>query len=304
VTSASLIENVPMSGWQSGRSITVDGEKHRGTMNAGGPGLFETLGVDVVAGRDLGPQDRAGTPQVVVVNERAAREWFGGNAVGRRIDDLGPNGAEVVGVVADTKYTSVRSDLVPTFYDPYAQRSNHSRMHVVVRAAVPAAALEPRIRETVASVDRLLPVTDYRSQTEEIGVALSRERVFTRLLVVFGIFALLLASVGLHGLTSFAVARRTNEIGIRLALGARRTHIVWLMLRQVIVLAAIGLAIGVPIAVLVAPVVEALLFGLAPGDPATIAVAATVMLAVALLAGWLPARRAAALEALHALRRD
>ena len=153
-------------------------------------------------------------------------------------------------------------------------------------------------------MDPALPIANYKTQLEQIDETIGKERVFTRLLTAFGGFALLLACVGLHGVTSYSVARRTPEIGIRLALGAQRSQVRWLVLRQVIVLAAAGLAIGLPIAWFAGPVTSSFLFGLDARDPITIATAAAIMVLVALGAGFWPARRAARLEALTALRSE
>src|SRR5262249_29480950 len=160
------------------------------------------------------------------------------------------------------------------------------------------------IERAVADVDPALPISGLKTQDEEIDASIGKERVFTRLLTVFGLFALLLASVGLHGVTSYSVARRTSEFGVRLALGAQRSQLLWLVLRQVIALACIGLAIGLPIAWLSGSAVRSLLYGLEPTDPWTIAIASGVMAAVALMAGLRPAQRAARMEALQALRSE
>jgi ABC-type antimicrobial peptide transport system permease subunit len=153
-------------------------------------------------------------------------------------------------------------------------------------------------------VDRDLPVTDFKTETAQIDETMGKERAFTRLLTVFGALALLLACIGLHGVTAYAVARRTNEFGIRLALGARRSQIVWLVVRQVLILAIAGIAIGVPASLVASPLVSSLLYGLAPRDPVTLVVAGLVMGTVAVGAALLPAHRASRMEALNALRRE
>jgi ABC-type antimicrobial peptide transport system permease subunit len=149
-----------------------------------------------------------------------------------------------------------------------------------------------------------LPIPDIRTQVAQIARTTARERVFTQILVIFGAFALLLASIGLHGVTSYAVSRRTSEIGVRVALGARPAEVLWLILRQVVFLAIAGLAIGIPAALATGPLIGSLLFGVAPNDVSTITATAAVMVAVALTAGALPAWRAARLDALVALRTE
>jgi predicted permease len=311
VSAATLVENALLSGWISNTGVRIgDGDERVGMyMNAVGPRYFETLGIPLVSGRTLLPTDDAGAPDVIVVNQTAERELFGGSAVGRVVRRGGGENGEgaevlqVVGVVADSRYDTLRGETTPTFYDPYAQRGLTSA-HVLVRTAIPVDRLEPTIRELVARVDAGLPVTAVRSQSEQIAVTTSRERVFARLLALFGGFALLVASIGLYGVTSFAVSRRRAEMGVRLALGARPPQVLWLVLRSVMVLTGVGLAVGLLAAQLVGPVVESMLYGLAPGDPMTLASAAAIMLAVALGAGFLPARRAARTDALIVMSRE
>jgi ABC-type antimicrobial peptide transport system permease subunit len=177
-------------------------------------------------------------------------------------------------------------------------------MTVAVRSTLAAATLQVAIERAIHDVDPALPMTGFRTQAEQIDQTIGRERVFTRLLTVFGGFALLLACIGLHGVTSYSVARRTSEIGIRLALGAQRAQVLWLVLRQVVLVAAAGLAVGLPIAWVTGPVTSTFLFGLDARDPVTIAAAAVILVAVAVGAGLRPARRAAKMEALSALRSE
>ena len=175
---------------------------------------------------------------------------------------------------------------------------------MLIRTDVSTAMLEPRIRDAVHRVDPDVPVPTVKSQVEIMAQTSARERVFTQLLTLFGAFALLLASIGLHGVTAFSVARRTSEIGVRVAVGARPRHILGSVLQQVLALAVIGIVIGVPAAIAAGPLVGSLLYGVAPTDPAAIALAAFVMAAVALGAGLLPAVRAARLDPLDALRSE
>jgi ABC-type antimicrobial peptide transport system permease subunit len=197
----------------------------------------------------------------------------------------------------------LRNDVEPTMLNSYLQRPVGS-MNVAVRSSLPPAELRAAIQTAIHDVDPALPVADFKTQQALIEETIGKELVFTRLLTVFGGFALLLACVGLHGITSYSVARRTSEIGIRLALGAQRSRVLWLVLRQVMILAAAGLALGLPIAWLTGPVANAFLFELDARDPATLVMAAAIMIAVAALAGFWPARRAARMEALAALRSE
>lgn len=304
VLAVSPVENALVTGWTSNTIVLVDGaeEPVRMYMNAVGPGFFELMRIPVIAGRTLLPSDDAGAPLVMVVNETAERELFGGEAVGRFVR-RNERDYEVVGVVADFKYQSLRREPEPTFYDAYVQRGM-SRTHMMVRTSIPVDRLEPTIRDVVARAAPGLPVNDIISQSAQIAAATSRERVFARVLALFGGFALLVASVGLYGVTAFAVARRRAEIGVRLALGARPPQVLWLVLRSVLVLAAVGSTIGLIAAYWVGPAVGSMLYGLAPSDPAVMLGGASLMVLVAALAGWFPALRAARTDALIVMSRE
>jgi len=299
-TSVSAVENVLISGWTSNTDVEIDGTQANLYMNAVAPGFFETMGVPVVSGRTIGPGDVAGSVPVAVVNETAERQAFGGRAVGRTLR-VGGREMRVVGVVADTRYRTLRAEAPPTFFDPWVQRSQVYALHYVMRSDVPLPALELAVREAVARVDPRLPVTDLRSQSEEIRRSAARERVLARVLSVFAGFALLLACIGLHGITAFAVSRRTSEMGIRLALGAEPRGIVGLVLREVLALTGAGVALGLGAAYLLGPVVEAYLFGVAATDPLTTLGTAAAMAAVATVAAWLPAWRASRVDPMAAL---
>ena len=318
VVSAALVENALVSGRTSNTDVFLDGVKLDVSMNAVGPGFFETMGVPIVAGRPIGPEDGPGAPPVIVINQIAAARYFPNHSpIGRRLT-VGRREVEIVGIAGDALYRNLRTPPRPMYYDSYAQRSFDtlpglagilrsavpSPIHVVLRTRSSAAGLVAAIPAAVREVAPEMPVTELQTHVELIEDTIARERMFTRLLVVFGGFAVLLGCIGLHGVTTYSIARRTSEIGIRVALGAQRGQVVWLILRQVLVVAVAGVALGVPIAVAAGPVMASLLFGLAPRDALTIAAAAALMLAVALAAGWLPARRAARLPVLAALRRE
>jgi predicted permease len=304
VASATLLENALVSGWVSNNNITIDGQRASIHMNGVGPRYFETLQIPLRSGRAPTLQDTRETPRVAVINETAARQLFGDpSPIGRRFT-LGRHEVEVIGVAADTKYSDLRGEVVPTMFDPFLQRARAGAMHVVVRTHGAVPGLDAALRRTVAAVNADVPITDMRTQREQVDLAMGSERLLARLLSVFGGFALALACIGLYGATAYAVARRTNEIGVRVALGAQRAHVVWLVLRQVIVLVGAGLAIGIPAAWATGPLVGSQLYGVGPREPATLAAAAGLMLGVALLAGFVPARRAATMEVLAALRQE
>ena len=311
VASATLMGEVLLRGWSDNTTVTVDrSEPADMYFNHVGPRFFETMGIAIAAGRALGIQDHSNAPYVAVVNETAVRRLFGGTSpLGRQIHvrsfGQGPVDFEVVGVAKDSKYDSLRKAIVPTMFLPYAQTTGAIQsLSVAVRAAKDPSALARALRAAVAGVDRDVPVTDMKTQTEQIDETLGAERAFTRLLVTFGVFALFLACIGLHGVTSYSVARRTSEIGVRIALGAQRGDVLWLILRQVVVITAAGLAIGIPASIAATRLVRATLYGVEPGDPISLAAAAAVIAIVAGAAGFLPARKAARLDPLTALRYD
>jgi ABC-type antimicrobial peptide transport system permease subunit len=244
---------------------------------------------------------------VIVINEAAAAAFFGSaSPLGGRLTMFGAD-TEVVGVVRDTKYDSVRQATAPTMFLPFLQTSpplTLGAMHVVVRTNVARGAMTGTLRGVVADVDRDLPISRMKTQTDQIEETLGTEFAFTRLLLAFAAFALFLACIGLHGLTAYAVARRTSEIGLRMALGAQRSDVLWLIMRQVVVVTVVGLAAGVPLAIAGGKAVASLLYGVKPIDPASLVIATVVMTVVAGVAAFVPARRAAQLDPLTALRVD
>jgi predicted permease len=307
VRHVTLLENALLSGWVSNTSFSADGTKPRSMlMNRVGPGFFETFGLPIVAGRGLGIQDGPGGPPTAVINEAAVSRFFdGGNPVGRTLVRAGsePVTLEIVGVARDAKYNSIKQQVVPTIYLPYFQSTGLGAMHVAMRSDDSDQSLQA-IRAAVADVDREVPVTAMKTQAQQIEETIGSERALTTLLVFFGVFALLLACIGLHGVTAYSVARRTSEIGIRLALGAQRSAVQWMILRQVVWLALAGLAIGIPAALFGSRALRSFLFGVQPADPWSVALGTGVLLMVAILAGFIPARRASRLDPLVGLRRE
>ena len=308
VQSATLTDVVLMSRLQNNWTFTVPGSEPRNVKFARiGPAYFETFRIPIVAGRTIGVQDHSRAARVAVVNETAARMLFESDPpLGRRLtmQTDPPADFEVVGVVKDSRYTSPRDPMPPTVYLPYLQTTlgRLGPMTVVLRSTIPALSLSGLVTAAVADIDRTLPITDLKTQVDQIDETLGTERTFMRLLITFGAFALLLASIGLHGITAYAVARRTSEIGVRMALGARREDVLWLVLRQVIGITSVGVAVGVPAAIVLTRLIRASLYGVEPADPASVAGAIAVMTLVGVMAGYFPARRAARLDPLSALR--
>jgi predicted permease len=304
VESATVLENALVSGWTSNNWAVIDGQKRDMYINGVGPRFFETMRIPLLAGRAPTLADNERAPRVGVINQTAARNYFGeGSPIGRRFR-FGRSDVEIIGVAADSKYAGLRDAVVPTLYDPFLQRAGAGPLRAAVRLSGPVAGIESAIRTAVAELGYDLPVTELRTQLEQIDLTIGRERLIRNLLGVFATFALVLACIGLYGVTSYSVSRRTNEIGIRVALGARRSQVLWLVLRQVLLLGCAGLAVGVPLALAASPLVGSFLYGLDPRDVGTMTVAAVMLLLVAIGSGWLPARRAARMEALIALRHE
>jgi predicted lysophospholipase L1 biosynthesis ABC-type transport system permease subunit len=224
--------------------------------------------------------------------------------LGKRFGLDGPNSAdqiEVVGVVSDAKYGSLTEQFHPMAYYSHTQRPQPLSNFVVRFTGVPEAVVPP-LRQAIKQVNHNLPVDEVVALSDHIGRSLVQQKLIARVASFFGLLALLLASIGLYGVMSYAVARRTNEIGIRMALGAQSRGVLWLVMREVLMLIAIGLVIGLLSALATTKTASTLLFGLQPNDPLTIAIASVLLCAVAMLAGYLPARRAARVDPMVALR--
>ena len=266
------------------------------------PRYFETMGVPLLAGRDVSWTDRRGSPRVALVNQALARQFFAGaSPVGRRVELEGES-AEVIGLVGDVKFYAREAPL-PTVYVPYPQ-SRQRAMTFAVKTSAPPSALAGSIRAALAALDPNVPIYALRTQEEQIDLAIREARVFAHLVSGVAVLALLLASLGIYGTLAYSVVRRTSEIGVRMALGADRARVVRMVLRESLAPVLVGLAVGLVIALAGSGLVRAMLFGLEPNDPATIAAAAVLLLVTAVLAAWLPSRRAARVEPMSALRCD
>jgi predicted permease len=264
------------------------------------PRFFETMGIALRQGRDFSAVEHT---KVAIINETIARQYFDGeNPIGRHVGTGRGQDLEIVGVIADTKYRGLREPVPNTLYLPidYMQDAGDERtLHVRTSAAPGAAAA--LIREQIRALDRDLPVK-LSLFSGLIDDNLAQERLIATLSSFFGGLALLLASIGLYGVMAYTVERRTREIGIRMSLGAQRGSVAWLVLRDCIVTASVGIVVGVPASLWLSRLVRSQLFGVAPGDPATIACSCILLTAVAVLAGYLPARRAARVDPMVALR--
>jgi predicted permease len=313
VQAVTFSQNGLLTGWMNNSPISIEGYQAKpgqemyAEWDAVGPDFFRTLGIRLLLGRSIDRRDTANSPKVAVVNEAVARQFFGdANPIGRRFSlegKLDPTKAfEIVGVVENAKYESLRTD-PRTVYLPYAQAEGAlGNMHFEVRTAGDPIALTSAIRSAIRELDPNLAIADVKTQTQQIEEALTQERLLARLSSFFGMLALLLASIGLYGLMAYSVTRRTNEIGIRLALGAQRRQVLYMVLRQSFVLVAGGVVAGLLAAIAATRLIASELYGLRPTDPLTVGVATLLMLAVAAVAAYLPARRAMQVDPMVALR--
>jgi predicted permease len=275
--------------------------------NIVGPDFFAAMGIPLVQGRTFGPQDTAKSQKVAVISELMAQRFFpNGSPVGKRFGIDGPkskDAIEVIGVVKDAKYVNLKQEFQPIAFYPHSQLPDVLG-NLVVRFSGPASSVVPQIRQVIKATNQNLPVDDVVTLSDQIGRSLVQQKLIARLASFFGLLALLLACVGLYGVMSYGVARRTNEIGIRIALGARGRSVLWLVLREALVLVAIGLVVGVLASLAVTKTAASLLYELKPNDPLTITLATLLLALVALIAGYLPARRASRVDPMIALREE
>ena len=270
-------------------------------MDYVGPGYFRTLGIPLVAGREFSPGDTAGAPAVAIVNQTMARHFFGrGSAVGRRFR-LGKGEFAIVGVAADSKYRDLREATPRLVYFAFLQ-DPHELNTLAVRTAGTPRAFAGAVRETIRETAPGLRITEITTLSGRIDRKLVRERLLADLSGFFSGLTLLLVSIGIYGALAYAVARRTNEIGIRMALGAQRGAVLWMVLRDILLVLSAGVAGGIAGVLALGRLVESMLFGLKPADAATLALATALLTAVALAAGYVPARRASRVDPVAALR--
>jgi putative ABC transport system permease protein len=317
VVSAGAAWNPPLGGLRNNLGVEIEGrpavpgQEPEAMIQPASPGYFETLGIPLVQGRFFTEQDDAESLPVAVVNQTLARRfWPGENPVGRKVTfdgAFGPSGffprvpREIVGVVADFKSTSLDRAADPEIYCPH-QQVVWRMMSVVVRTQGDPLALADELRQEVWSLDRNIALFQLRAMDDVVSQSVARPRLNTALLTAFAVISLVLAAIGVYGLISYSVSLRSSEIGIRMALGAQRRDILWQMLREGVVLTAVGLLVGTLVALALTRSLAALLFEIAPTDPLTFASVALLLLAVTLLASYLPARRATRVDPLVALR--
>jgi predicted permease len=286
------------------------GEEQGELDNYVGDQYFATLRIPMLAGRSFTAHDIANSPRVAVVNQALARKyWSVDSAIGKTFTTSDMKGQKllytIVGVCANTHYDSLRNDPPPIYFLSYRQAPDVSwGMTFAVRTRTPRATITPSLRAAVSSVDRDLPLIEVRTQQEQIDEITASERVFANLTAGFGVLALVLACIGIYGIMAYTVSRRTNEIGIRMALGAGREHVLRMVLSEASWIAVVGVAAGLGGALAMERVIATLLYGIKSWDPATFAISTTLLIGVALGASWIPAQRAASVDPMRALRHE
>jgi predicted permease len=312
VRSASLATEVPLGLGGSRRGISIEGYEPPSGEDMGvhtttvGPDYFRTMGIPLTRGRDFTAADRAGAPGVVVVNEAFARRyWPDQDPIGKRVTMGNRNGtpAQVVGVVKDGKYVTLGEDPTPFFYVPFLQRyESDATLHV--RTTGDPRALVETMRREVQALDPSLPVFDVKTMTDHLGISLLPARLAGSVLGLFGFVALGLATVGIYGVMAQAVRQRTRELGVRVALGARPSDLLSMILAQSMRVALAGLAIGLAAALGLSRLVTSLLYGISPTDPATFVAIPALLAGVAMVASYIPARWAMKVDPMVALRHE
>jgi len=329
VKSVGLALYSTLEGNNWGEGIYVEGrpapapDEHNGSSwDRVSPHFFETIGQPVIRGRGLTEQDTATSRMVAIVNQSFVKKFFPQqDPIGSHFGTFNQKYAgdyEIVGIVADAKYTNPRDPARPMYFRPLSQLNTNLKEHsattaesrslfpnsITIQFVGDASRLESLARRTLANINPDLTIESFRSLDYQVADNFNQERLITRLTGLFGLLALALASVGLYGITAYSVARRTSEIGLRMALGANRGDVVALVLRKALWLVALGLAIGVPVALLGGRLMASQLYGVRPYDPISLAAAVLLLSAFAALAGFIPARRAASIEPMNALRTE
>jgi predicted permease len=310
VESAALTNVVPLRDWGGG-SAWIDGaarEPKPTRLSRVGPGYFQTLQIPLEAGRDFDARDRVGAPLVAIVNHAFARRFLNGaNPLGHRLWIEAAPGSpdtlyEIVGFVADTKYADLREDFRPIGYYAAAQDEGAGAGGTfLIHSRLPQGEMVAAVKRVLNEINPAITV-DFEGLKPIVDATILRERLMATLSGFFGLLALLLACIGVYGILSYGVASRTTEIGIRMALGARRTDVFWMILREALWLVVIGVVVGLPLIFAVTRLAATLLFELSPTDPVSLIAAALLLLGVALLAGYLPSRRATRVDPMIALR--
>jgi predicted permease len=313
VRAVSASEIPMLAGSNSTSNITVEGYKAQEDedmqvdQNSVGPDFLATMGIPLLNGREFSDSDTSASPKVAIINESMARRFFAGrkpvglhfgfgNAKEAKID------TEIIGVAKDSKNTDLRDEVYPSVFLPYSQSEHAGNATFYLRTNQDPVALTATVRNVVQGLDSNLPLYDVKTLTVQVDDIAFTDRLVTVFSLGLGLLASLLAAVGLYGVMAYVVARRTREIGIRMALGATRQTVAWMILREILGMLAAGLAVGLIAAYGIGRVIESQLFGVKASDPFVFFIAAGLLIAVALLAGWLPSRKAAGVDPMVALR--
>jgi predicted permease len=259
------------------------------------------MGIRLLQGRDFRPTDTEDSQKIAIVNEEFAREFFPGeNPLGQFImaDELQ---CRIIGLCSNQKYDTLRRDISPILYIPYSQ-FRFLYLTCIVHSVLPPMSLVPAVRQAGADVDRNLPLEGIKTQKLALKESLAQERLYASLCGSLALLALALSCIGLYGVMAYNVARRTGEMGIRKALGAQPFDVAWPILREALILAVIGVAIGLPVALALVRLIKSVVYGIKPYDPLTMIGAAGLMIVVAVFAAWIPARRATKIDPMEALR--
>jgi predicted permease len=308
VTSASFAYfTFDQGSWNGG--VFIPGGDTTGTVdvkhNVIGSDYFKTMDIPLIAGRNFGPQDTATSQKVAVVSERFAKTYFpNSNPIGRDYSIGDPNSPwkmQIIGIARDVKFRNL--DETPQILDYvfYPQRRQYLS-NLVVRYTGNSTAVSAAVQNTIHSIDPNLPITNVTTLDQQVSGSIAQQRLVAQLSAFFGLLAVFLSCIGIYGLMSYMVSRRTNEIGIRMALGAERSSVSWLVMREIILLVAIGVAIGIPVTLAGSRLISNMLFGVPATDSISLIASVAVLLAVGLLAGYLPARRASRIDPMLALR--
>jgi len=268
------------------------------------PGYLATVGIPILKGRDFTEADRGGAPGVVVINATlASMLWNGADALGKRISVTGPKGPflEVIGIARDGKYRSLGESPQPYVYQPVLQ-SYDPKMTLVIRTTGEPLSVTAAVREQIRMADPNLPVSDIKTLRDQLNFSLFPSRVAALTLSGFGVLALFLAAIGIYGVVSYAVAQRTHEIGIRIALGAKELSVLKLVIREGLFVVGVGLVVGLSLAFVASRLIESFLYGVSATDAITFLTVPIVLGVLAVLASYLPARRATKVDPLVALR--
>lgn len=314
VESVTIMEERLGSWWSNNSAMMVDGKLPDATngtsrtvrSNVVGPDFFHTLGVPVLAGRDFTDSDTASSPHVGIINELFAKRFLPNqNPLGHSIGtDDGKYQMTIVGVVKDHKYRSIDEEPIPMAWYMYAQIPIIGEMNVELRVNGEPLAILPSVRKVVHQADPNLPLIQPMTQRAQYEQTISQQLLFARMAGFFGLLAVLLVATGLYGTLAYRVNNRTAEIGVRIAMGAKRGQVVWMVLRDALILTGIGVAVGVPLASQVAKALTSVLYGVKPYDGLSYALAVGGIAFVAIIASFIPARRAANVNPLSALRAE